>query len=89
MKHIGRVIGNYEQARPVVIGKDTVYVHNDIQKLNTETTDEESLYSYTETQYKKDEYIELIVKQNEKLNADITDTQIALCEMYETLGGII
>ena len=79
MKVIGTVQGNSEQARPLVIGKDTVYVHTDI--VPVEVYDHngiliEDLFSYTEVQYGKDEYIELMAKQNEKLNSDLIDTQL-------------
>ena len=90
MKIIGTVQGNAEQAKSLIIGKDTVYVHTDI--VPVEEYDHngkliEGLFSYTEVQYGKDEYIELMAKQNEKLNSDLTDTQLALCELYEAVGG--
>lgn len=90
MKIIGTVQGNAEQAKALVIGKDTVYVHTDIapvEKSEKDTKDVEGLFSYTEIQYDKDEYIELMAKQNEQLGNDLTDTQLALCEIYETIGG--
>ena len=87
MKLIGMVQGNAEQARALVIGKDTVYVHTDILPLEEEGKIVEGLFSYTEVQYDKDEYIELMAKQNEQLGDDLTDTQLALCEIYETIGG--
>ena len=43
--------------------------------------------TYTEVQYEKDEYIKLMAEQNEQLSAELTDAQLALCEMYETFGG--
>ena len=90
MKIIGTVQGNSEQARSLVVGKDTVYVHTDIvpvEKYDHNGKLIEDLFSYTEVQYGKDEYIELMAKQNEKLNSDLTDTQLALCELYEAVGG--
>lgn len=89
MKNVGIVYGNGEQAKALVIGKDTVYVHTDITPITGDEYGEfaEDLYSFTEVQYGKDEYIELMAQQNEQLNKDITDTQLALCEIYETLGG--
>lgn len=87
MKIIGTVQGNSEQAKALVIGKDTVYVHTDIVPVEKDGNVVDDLFSYTEVQYGKDEYIELMVQQNEKLNNDLTDTQLALCEIYETIGG--
>lgn len=87
MKVIGTVQGNSEQAKALVIGKDTVYVHTDIVPVEKDGKVVEDLFSYTEVQYDKDEYIELMAQQNEQLNNDLTDTQLALCEIYETIGG--
>ena len=87
MKNVGKVHGNTEQARPLVIGKSTVYVHTNITPVERDGKIVEGLFSYNEVQYGKDEYIELIAKQNEQLGNDLTDTQLALCEIYETIGG--
>ncbi len=87
MKNIGIVHGNIEQARPLVIGKDTVYVHTDITPVEIDGEIVEGLFSYNEVQYGKDEYIELMAERNEMLGRDITDTQLALCEIYENIGG--
>ena len=89
MKNMGIVYGNSEQAKAVVVGKDTVYVHTDIAPITEDGFGNpvENLFSYNEIQYGKDEYIELMVQQSKQLNSDITDAQLALCEIYETLGG--
>jgi nicotinate phosphoribosyltransferase len=47
----------------------------------------EGLFSYNEVQYTKDEYIQLMAEENEKLNKELIDTQLALCEVYEMLEG--
>lgn len=87
MKVIGMVQGNTEQAKPLVVGKDTVYVHTDIVPVEEDGKVVENLFSYTEVQYGKDEYIELMSHQNEQLCKDLIDTQLALCELYESIGG--
>ncbi len=87
MKLIGTVQGNSEQAKALVIGKDTVYVHTDIVPVEKDGKIVEDLFRYTEVQYSKDEYIELMAQQNEQLGNDLLDTQLALCEIYETIGG--
>lgn len=87
MKVIGTVQGNSEQAKALVIGKDTVYVHTDIVPVEKDGKIVEDLFSYTEVQYGKDEYIELMAQQNKQLGNDLLDTQLALCEIYETIGG--
>lgn len=87
MKEIGKVTGNAEQAKPLVIGKDTVYVHTGIVPVEKNGKVIEGLFTYYEIQYSKDEYIELMVRQNEQLDKDLTNTQLALCEIYESIGG--
>lgn len=86
MKDFGIVRGSKEQAREIVIGKDTVYVHTDIKEIKTE--DGGALYEYHEVQYCKDEYIELMAEANKDLEEQVTNAQLALAEIYEmTLGG--
>lgn len=87
MKHIGIVQGNSEQAQELVIGKDTVYVHTNITPVEKDGKIVEDTFSYDEIQYDKDEYIAIMAAQNAELNASILDTQLALCEIYETIGG--
>lgn len=85
MKDVGRIIGNEEQAKPLIIGKNTVYVHSNITPI--ESSDEcPNLYEYDEIQYDKDEYIKIMSEQNNDLAQQITDTQLALCDVYELLS---
>ena len=86
MKNYGIVHGGAEQAVPLVVGKDTVYVHTNITKLEPHPNDEfapADLYSYEEIQYDKDEYIGLISKKNDTLESQLTDTQVALADVFE------
>ncbi len=62
MKDIGIVGGSAAQAVPLVVGKDTVYVHTDIEPVETEDGTEQ--YQYHEVQYDKDEYIKLMSERN-------------------------
>lgn len=87
MINIGIVHGDAEQARPLVVGKDTVYVHTDIKPVEKDGKVVDGLFSYNEVQYDKDEYLELMAKQNEQLANDLIDVQLALCEIYELIGG--
>lgn len=85
MKEIGYVTGSKAQAEELIVGTDTVYVHTDIQKLN-EVDDNGNpieIYRYHEVQYEKDEYIKLMAEQNKTLDQQLTDTQLALVEIYE------
>lgn len=61
MKDIGIIQGSGVQAVPLVVGKDTVYVHTDITKIDTDSEGKavDDLYEYHEVQYDKDEYIKL------------------------------
>jgi hypothetical protein len=84
MKDCGVIRGSEEQAKELIVGTDTVYVHSDIEEVQGENG--EKLFEYHEIQYSKDEYIKLISEQNSNLQQQITDTQIALCEVYELMG---
>lgn len=50
-------------------------------------TDEHTEYEFSQTQYTKDEYIKLMSEQNKNLEDKLTDTQLAICEVYELVGG--
>lgn len=66
MKDMGIVQGSPEMAVPLIVGKDTVYVHTDIQQV----PDEEGnmVWQYHEIQYDKDEYIRLLSEKNDELD---------------------
>lgn len=90
MKEIKKVQGSLQASQPLVIGKDTVYVHSNVRKLtieelrkfNENLTDEElekiDMYEYDEIQYSKDEYLKIQANQ-------ITDLELAIVDLYE--GG--
>mgnify|MGYP001003471962 CR=1 FL=1 len=65
MKDMGIVFGSAEQAVPLVIGKDTVYVHSDIQQILEDKDGKPvtNLFQYHEIQYDKDEYIAYLNNQ--------------------------
>lgn len=85
MKDMGLVQGSAAQAVPLIVGTDTVYVHSNIEQVLTdkEGNSVEGLFQYHEIQYEKDEYIKLIAEKNDALEAQVTDTQLALCELFE------
>lgn len=82
---MGIVQGDSEQAKELVIGKDKVYVHTNITPITTDARGKEvkDLFQYNEIQYDKDEFIEMLAQQNAELSSGLTDTQLALCEIYE------
>ena len=83
MKDMGIVQGSPEMAVPLVVGKDTVYVHTDIQQVPD--AEGNMVWQYHEVQYDKDEYIRLMDEKNAVIEQQLTDTQLALVEVYEML----
>ena len=81
MKDYGRVRGSKEQAKPLIIGKDTVYVHTDIVDV------EDNQCEYNEVQYGKDEYIQLLSKSSTVLRADLSSAVIELSTLIAMGGG--
>ena len=66
-----------------------VFVAKNIQ-LITSTVEDKDIqeYQYDLIEYDKDEYIKLISDENEELKQQISDTQLALCDVYElAIGG--
>ena len=87
MKEFKNVQGSTEQAQPLIVNKDTVYVHtNIVQATDEDGNVVDGLYVYDEVQYTKDEYIKLMAEKNETLERDLTDTQLAIAEIYESLA---
>lgn len=63
-----------------VVDEYSVWVNTDI----AETADG---WEYHMVQYTKDEYIRLMDEKNTELESQLTDTQLALCDVYEMIGG--
>lgn len=61
MKRLKNVQGSKESSQEIVIGKDTVYIHTNIKKLEASNGNElnvgEEIYEYDEIQMTKDEYL--------------------------------
>lgn len=75
------IYGSKESSIPLIIGKDTVYVHSNVVMVS----EEDDLYQYDEIQYDKDEYMKLIVEEKDRLKALSSSTQNALIELYSIL----
>ena len=87
MKEFKDVQGSSQQAQPLIVNKDTVYVHtNIVQATDEDGNVVDGLYVYDEVQYTKDEYIQIMAEKNETLERDLTDTQLAIAEIYESLA---
>lgn len=82
MKRFKNVIGGKEAAKELIIGKDTVYIHSNIRKLETNEADElqkdADLYVYDEMQMSKDEYLERLQKELEVSNGAIADLMMMI-----------
>lgn len=87
MKDMGIVYGSAEQAVPLVIGYDTVYVHTDIEPVTEDQNGNplEGQFRYHEIQYPKDDYIRMMAEQNTALGEEVTNLQMALCDVYEMM----
>ena len=72
----------------IEIDEYSVWINSDIHEIKV--PDENSLhteYEFNQTQYSKDEFIRLMSEQNKNLEDKLTDTQLALCDVYEMIGG--
>lgn len=91
MRDIGITQGSASQAQPLIIGKDTVYVHTDINPVmdavDMDGNKIEGLYEYHEVQYTKDEYISVISQKNIEIENEVTTVQMSICDLYESLLG--
>ena len=66
-----------------------VFVASNITPVNESGTEEQpgfTGYEFDLVEYDKDEYIKLQAEKNDALEAQLTQTQIAMCEVYEMLG---
>ena len=55
--------------------------------VNTDITRTTGGWTYHLVQYSKDEYLALMDEKNAALEEQLTDTQLALCDVYEMIGG--
>ena len=83
MTYIGIVRGSETQAKPLVIGKDIVYIHKNISQI-TEPDERgivpPDLYEYEELQYDKDEFLDLTIAENAKNSEAIDQIIITMLE---------
>ena len=92
MKDMGIRTGSPAMAVPVIIGTDTVYEHLDIKEITND--DGSVVYEYHEIQYTHEEWMQILGERNQALEeelantqSELSDTQIALVEVYELIGG--
>lgn len=86
MKEYGLTISTAEP-KEVEFTESKVFVATDIEQI-TVTMDEQEVheYQFNLMEYDKDEYIKIISEKNKELEQQMTDTQLALCDVYEMLA---
>lgn len=68
----------------IEIDEYSVWVNSDITEIEVQSeVESHTEYEYNQVRYTKDEYIKLIDERNTTLESQLTDTQLALCEIYE------
>lgn len=72
----------------IVIDEFSVWQHTNIQPVSENVGKENEFvgFEYEMIQYSKDEFILNQAAENEVLQQQITDTQLALCEVYEMMA---
>lgn len=72
----------------VEILETKVFLASNIEEV-TETIGEEEFngFQFDLTEYIKDEYISILNQKNESLESQIIDAYLALCDVYELVGG--
>ena len=73
----------------VEITESRVFSYEDITEIkvkDAESDDEVTMYEFTLTEYDKDEYIRIQAEKNASLEEQMTQTQVALCDVYEMLA---
>lgn len=72
----------------IVIDEFSVWQHTDIQEVSENVGEENEFvgYEFNMVQYDKNEFILKQAKENAELSEQITQTQIALTEVYEMMA---
>lgn len=66
----------------------SVWVNEDVREITvTDENGSHTEYEYNQTQYGKDEYILILSENNKNFENMLTDTQLALCDVYEMMEG--
>lgn len=69
---------------PLVIDEISVWVNSNITQVE-EVVGEDTFtgFEYDMIQYEKNEYIKILAEKDTSLESQLTDTQLALVEIYE------
>lgn len=64
-----------------------VFVYTDIKEVvESSENGDINLFEFNMIEYDKDEFIELLSDKNKSLESEITEIQLALCDVYERQG---
>lgn len=76
-----------ERPEAVVVDEHSVWVASEVQSVTVrDESGEHAEYEFNLVQYEKDEFIHGMIEQNQSLEQQLTDTQIALCDVYELIA---
>ena len=77
-----------EKPEEKIIDEHSVWINTDISEIE-EPVGEDTFtgWEFNQVQYSKDEYIKLMDDKNTDLETQLTNTQLALCDVYEFIGG--
>ena len=81
---VNTIVRSSIKPKNIEILKNKVFVSNNITEVEKNFDDETyTEYEYELIEYSKDEYIKLLTQKNTELENSLTETQLALCEIYE------
>lgn len=64
-----------------------VFVYTNIKEVvESSENGDINLFEFNMIEYDKDEFIELLSDKNKSLESEITEIQLALCDVYERQG---
>ena len=64
-----------------------VFVYTDIKEVvESSESGDINLFEFNMIEYDKDEFIELLSDKDKSLESEITEIQLALCDVYERQG---
>ena len=86
MINYGKVRSSFEP-QPIKISATSVEVASNIIPYTEEFDNDRSIsgFEYNFVVYEISEYIQMLKETNDKLEADLLDTQTALCDLYEAV----
>ena len=81
---VNTIVRSSMKPKNIEILKNKVFVSSNITEVEKNFDDETyTEYEYELIEYSKDEYIKLMAQKNIELENNVTETQLALCEIYE------